>query len=262
MDAKKKFKELQSRLKKDFPTETFFFEESQIKEFETFITPSILKVIQRDETLFKQPFLLFQRDISSFLSSNYWELLQACTFSSFLSGDIKEKVFKLLENFKGLWEDSSTEIEKILGTEESRTKVSEILEFIMTTKLAKIVISLVETINISELGIDFENPEEVLKSFQDPSNKIMETVSRKIKHELELRLKRGDFTKEQLIQDIERIKVKVQLAFGSFFNEMLGIESRKGNVSSEQILGNSPEARRARMIARLKRKLEERKTSQ
>jgi len=262
MDAKKKFKELQSRLKKDFPSETFIFEESQIKEFETFITPSILKIIQRDETLFKQPFTLFQRDISPFLSSNYWDLLQACTFSSFLSGDIKEKVFKLLENFKGLWEDSSTEIEKILGTEESRTKVSEILEFIMTTKLAKIVISLVETINISELGLDFENPQEVLKSFQDPSNKIMETVSKKIKNELELRLKRGDFTKEQLIQDIERIKVKVQLAFGSFFNEMLGIESRKGNVSSQQILGNSPEARRARMIARLQRKLEERKTSQ
>jgi hypothetical protein len=130
----------------------------------------------------------------------------------------------------------------------------------MTTRLAKVVTSLVETIDISSLGIDFDNPEDMLKSIQEPSNKIMETIMKKVKDELDIRLRRGDFTKEQLVRDIENIKMKVQEAFGDMFNDMLG--GRKADVPSAAILGNTPEARRARMIARMRRKVQENKTKQ
>jgi hypothetical protein len=161
---------------------------------------------------------------------------------------------------KGLWGETgkTDDIEKILGSEESRSKISEILEFVMTTRLAKVVMSLAETIDITELGIDFENPEEVLKSFQAHEvSPVMEKIMKKNKTALEDKVRRGEFTKEMLARDIETIKLKVQTAFGDMFSDMLG--GRKSAVAPQVILGNSPEARRARMIARLRRKLEERK---
>jgi len=264
MDAKKLFKSFLNDLKSDFPEEKFVFSEEHVKDFEELVGPRIVKVLQRDKSLFHEPFEVFEKDLSPLLRTasqeKYWKHIQSCAFASFLSGDMKEKISKLLESFKGVFEGHESELDKVLGSEESRSKVSEIMEYVMTTKLAKVVSSLVETIDISSLGIDFDNPEDAIKSIQNPSNKIMENVMKKIKDELDLRLRRGDFTKEQLVRDIENIKVKIQEAFGDMFNDMLG--GRKAEVASSDILGNTPEARRARMMARLRRKLNEKKTNQ
>lgn len=259
MDAKKTFKAFFSELKSAFPSEEFG--EADIQEYEEMITPKILKVLQKDKTLFEEPFEVFDVNIAPLIRANperFWKHIQSCTFSSFLSGDIKEKVGKLLGSFKGFFETS--ELDTVLGTEESRSKVSEILEFVMTTKLAKVVTSLAESIDIASLGIDFENPEEMMKSIQEPSNKIMETVMRKVKDEMDSRLRRGEFSREQIVQDVERIKVKVQEAFGDMFNDMLG--ARKADVPAAALLANTPEARRARMMARLRRKVNERKNGE
>jgi hypothetical protein len=260
MDAKKLFKAFLNDVNTDFEKNIKFSDE-HVHEFEGFITPKILAVLQRDKSVFHSPFDFCDEDLSPLLrdcSDKYWKHIQSCAFASFLSGDIKGKIAKLLETFKGFGQES--ELDKVLGTEESRSKVSEIMEYVMTTKLAKVVTSLIETIDISSLGIDFDNPEDMLKSIQEPSNKIMETVMKKIKDELDTRLRRGDFTKEQLMRDIENIKVKVQEAFGDMFNDMLG--GRKADVPTSAILGNTPEARRARMMARLRRKVGEMKNPQ
>jgi hypothetical protein len=130
----------------------------------------------------------------------------------------------------------------------------------MTTRLARVVTSIAETIDISDLGINFEDPEELMKSFQQENSPIVEKIGRKIKATLEDKVRKGEFTKEMLSADIEAIKLRVQRAFGDMFNDMLG--GRKADVPSRVILGNTPEARRARMIARMQRKLEERKTKE
>jgi hypothetical protein len=262
MDAKKLFKAFLNDLNNDFDKQ-FKFSEEHIQEFEQFVTPKILKILQRDKTLFHEPFEFCDQELSSLLRDpheKFWKHIQSCSFASFLSGDIKGKLSKFLESFKGVLGGHESELDKVLGSEESRSKVSEIMEYVMTTKLAKVVTSLVETIDISALGIDFENPEDMLRSIQEPSNKIMETVMKKIKDELDMRLRRGDFTKEQLVRDIESIKVKIQEAFGDMFNDMLG--GRKAEVPTAAILGNTPEARRARMMARLRRKVGEMKNPQ
>jgi hypothetical protein len=62
------------------------------------------------------------------------------------------------------------------------------------------------------------------------------------------------------MRDIENIKVKIQEAFGDMFNDMLG--GRKADVPASAILGNTPEARRARMMARLRRKVGQMKNPQ
>ena len=265
MNATKTFKSFLSELRSASSTEFSDFKESDIAEFEAQITPSVLKVLQKDVTLFDEPFVIFGADISPIFPDNsamIWKNFQSCTIASFLSGDVKEKISKLTESFKGIWGGaghSTDEIEKLLGTEESRSKISEILEFIMSTRIARVVLKMVEEIDISDLGINFENPEELMKTFQEgEKNPAIENVMQKIKTTLEDKVRRGEFTKEMLARDIESIKAKVQLAFGDMFTDMVG--GRKATVPAQVILGNSPEARRARMIARLQRKLAERNT--
>ena len=265
MDPKKSFKAFRDELRSAFPSTEFAqYKDTDPIAFEELITPSILKVMQKDKTLFDTEFVVFETNLSPLFSSNpdlFWKHIQKCAMSSFLSGDIKGKLNKVAETVKEIWGGSghsSDEIEKLLGTEESRSKVSEILEFVMTTRIAKVVMNLVESIDITELGIDFENPEEVIRTFQAAeANPVIEKVMKKLKTTLEDKVRRGEFTKEMLAADIETIKLKVQTAFGDMFSDMLG--GRKADVAPQVILGNSPEARRARMVARLQRKLSERK---
>lgn len=265
MDPKKSFKAFRDELRSAFPSTEFApYKDTDPAAFEELITPSILKVMQKDKSLFDSEFVVFETNVSPLFTSNpdlFWKNIQKCAMASFLSGDIKAKLNKLSDSLKQIWGgsgQSTDEIEKLLGTEESRNKVSEILEFVMTTRLAKVAMSLVESIDITELGIDFENPEEVMKSLQDgENNPIIEKLMKKLKTTLEDKVRRGEFTKEMLAADIETIKVKIQTAFGDMFTDMLG--GRKADVSPQVILGNSPEARRARMVARLQRKLSERK---
>lgn len=265
MDPKKSFKAFRDELRSAFPSTEFAqYKDTDPAAFEELITPSVLKVMQKDKTLFDTEFVVFETNLSPLFSSNpdlFWKHIQKCAMSSFLSGDIKGKLNKVAETVREIWGGSghsSDEIEKLLGTEESRSKVSEILEFVMTTRIAKVVMSLVESIDITELGIDFENPEEVIKTFQaGEANPVIEKVMKKLKTTLEDKVRRGEFTKEMLAADIETIKLKVQTAFGDMFTDMLG--GRKADVAPQVILGNSPEARRARMVARLQRKLSERK---
>lgn len=265
MNAKKSFLAFHDDLSSRFPEAEFApYKDTDPAEFEELITPIVLKIMQKDKSIFDEEFTVFGVNVSPLFPRNpdmFWKNIQKCGIAAFLGGDIKTKINKLAESVKDVWGGSGhsmDEIEKVLGTEESRSKVSEILEFVMTTRIAKVVTSLAESIDISELGIDFENPEELLKSFQaEEVSPVMEKIIKKIKTTLEEKVRRGEFTKEMLAADIEAIKVKVQLAFGDMFTDMLG--GRKADVDSKVILGNSPEARRARMLARMQRKVAERK---
>lgn len=268
MDAKKPFKAFRDELRSAFPSVEFAqYKDTDPVQFEELITPIVLKIMQKDKTVFEQEFNVFGVNLSPLFPQKpdmFWKNIQKCGMAAFLSGDIKGKINKVAESMKEVWGGSghsTDDIDKLLGTEESRSKVSEILEFVMTTRLAKVVMSLAESIDIADLGIDFENPEEVLKSFQaEEASPVLEKMMRKIKTTLEDKVRRGEFTKEMIAADIETIKLKVQTAFGDMFNDMLG--GRKATVAPKVILGNSPEARRARMIARLRRKLEERKDTE
>jgi hypothetical protein len=265
MNATKSFKTFLSELRSSFPgTEFSDFKETQIAEFEELVTPNVLKILKKDTTLFDNEFVVFNTNLSPLFPNKpdlIWKHIQACSMAAFLGGNIKEKIGKLADSLKGLWGNAGhnvDEIEKLLGSEESQSKISEVLEFAMSTRIAKVVLSLVDLIDLSELGIDFENPEEVMKTFQDmENNPVIEKVMKKIKGALEDKIRKGEFTKEMLARDIEAIKVKVQTAFGDMFNDALG--GRKAAVPAQVILGNSPEARRARMVARLQRKVAERK---
>ena len=266
MDPKKSFKAFRDDLCHQFPDVEFAaYQSTDAQDFETLITPHVIKVLQKNKSIFDEEFKVFGVNLSPLFPTKpelFWKHIQKCGLASFLGGDIKEKFNSIAESVKNVWGNTHTtdEIEKLLGTEESRSKMSDIFEFIMTTRLARVVTSLAESIDISELGIDFEDPEELMKTFQQENSPVVEKIGRKVKATLEDKVRKGEFTKEMLAADIEAIKLRVQRAFGDMFNDMLG--GRKADVPSRVILGNTPEARRARMIARMQRKVEERKTKE
>jgi hypothetical protein len=266
MDATKSFKEFLNDLRSAFPDVKFNpFREDQITEFEEWCTPNILKILQKDGTLFTDPCIVFNVDISPLYASQtamIWKHVQHCAMASFLSGDLKGKLSKVLDSLKTVWGGAghnTDEIDKLIGNEETQDKISELIEFVMNTRLATIVTSMMENINLDDLGIDFESPEDVMNMFQNMNgNPTIQKVMKKVQGILEEKLRKGDFTKEMIVQDFETIREKLKAAFGDMFNDMLG--GRRADVPTQVLMGNSPEARRARMIARLQRKVKERKT--
>jgi hypothetical protein len=76
---------------------------------------------------------------------------------------------------------------------------------------------------------------------------------------LEDRVKTGKINQQELVREIEMIRAKFQSAFGKYLNEMIVGDAGGGTTgnTSQQILSNSPEARRARMLARLQKKQKE-----
>jgi hypothetical protein len=80
----------------------------------------------------------------------------------------------------------------------------------------------------------------------------MKRVIEKIQGMIQQKMQRGEFTQQQIVAEIEGIKAKVQSLFGNVFNDMLG--GRRADVPAHVLMGNSPEARRQRMLARLQKK--------
>jgi hypothetical protein len=75
---------------------------------------------------------------------------------------------------------------------------------------------------------------------------------------LQERIRTGRINQKELIRELETLRAKFQSTFGKYLNEM--VVGQQGNTTgntSATIMGNSPEARRARMQARLQKKLHE-----
>ena len=91
-----------------------------------------------------------------------------------------------------------------------------------------------------------------METLRDPENPKMKRIINKIQGLIQEKMQRGELSQQQLIGEIEAIKAKVQSLFGNVFNDMLG--GRRADVPSNVLMGNSPEARRQRMLARLQKK--------
>jgi hypothetical protein len=68
----------------------------------------------------------------------------------------------------------------------------------------------------------------------------------------------ADHTKTAKMEVIEMIKLKLTSVFGDMFKDAMGLGGGGGaEVPPTVLMGNSPEARRQRMIARLQKKQRE-----
>ena len=98
-----------------------------------------------------------------------------------------------------------------------------------------------------------------METIKDPNNPLVKKFINKIQNLIKSKLESGQITQTQIQGEIEAIKNKVTSLFGNVFNDMLG--GTRSEVPSSVLMGNSPEARRQRMLARLQKKQRDKNSS-
>ena len=266
MEAKKiidDFFKYLTEINSDFVSPTYVLEEA-VSELETTYGPLILKLLQKDETFFSEPRMFCGVNLSEFATEatreTLWKHLQSAIFASFLHGDLKDKLGKILDTVKGIWNSSGqedSEITRILNDESSQSHIQEIIDFLSETRIAKLCMKLFEEIDFEDMAseLNIENPNDIIEMMKDPENPTMKRIVGRIQSTLQQKMQRGEFSQQQIMSEIEAIKAKIQSLFGNVFNEMLG--GRRADVPATVLMGNTPEARRQRMLARLQKKQRE-----
>jgi len=269
MDTTKIFQSFVDEIRKAFPDISPVLKlEDDLKTIETFY-PDVLKILQRDDTFFSEKTrTLFEVDLSTLWvrpnapKEELWKYFQLTMMGGFLHGDIKDKVGSIIEMFKSYWTKTGTdndEINKILNDKASEDHFKEVLDFVMNTRIAKVFTSIIEQIDVKELNINIESPEELIEMIKNPDNPVVKKIITKIQNLLKAKMQRGEITQQILTSEVEAIKAKVTSIFGNAFNEALGLN--RGETPAAVLVGNSPEARRQRMLARLQKKQRDKNSS-
>lgn len=263
------------------PTDTFklFLDDLQKLDSqypETFDTSSVAKeieafysnapqILQKDDAFFSSERIIFGRDLSLIYSAEtkdvIWKNMHMSTLSSFFYGDMKEKIGTLISTAKSLWSSSgqtNDEVDRLLNDEKTGDYFEEILEYVQNLRTSKVLMEILEEIDIPALGVSLENPSDLIQLVRDPEHPVIKKTIATVQRLLKNKLERGEFTQHQLMSDIEGIKAKVQSLFGGIMNEFMGLGGRREDTPSAAILmANTPEARKQRMLARLQRKQRE-----
>ena len=227
------------------------------------LLPHLLRILKKDNTLFAEIELFPGVKVPWEGTEKEWSLINMALMYSVLHGDPKEKFGKIFETLKGLVPGGSAqadEISKILEDEETQSSFQEILDLVMNTRLASIMGDIAQSVSYEDLDLDFENPEKILEMLRNPQESpVLQELMDRAKMIMEDRIKSGKINQQELVREIEMIRAKFQSSFGKYLNEMIVGDAGGGTTgnTSQQILSNSPDARRARMLARLQKKQKE-----
>jgi len=229
---------------------------------QTFL-PHLLRVLQKDNTLLSEVELFPGIKVEWAGSDEQWKALHMAILYSVLNGDPKEKFGSLFDAVKkavpgmGGVGGETDEIQKILEDEETKGALGEIMELIMSTRLVSLVGDILGSLSFESLNIDLENPESLLEMLRNPQEHAgLKELMDRAKMILEDRIHSGKLNPQELRRDIETIRAKFQSSFGKYLNEAI-LGEQVGNTTgntAQQILSNHPDARRARMLARLQKK--------
>jgi hypothetical protein len=239
--------------------------EELIVHLENVLLPHLMRIIKRDNTLFEgdERVVLFPE--VPFIwkgTDDGWRALHVALLYAVLHGDPKEKFGKIIEQIKTMIPGGqSDQIMSILEDKENQDSLKEMIDLVMNTRLASVVGDLIQTLGPStDLGIDLEDPNELIRLMQNPGdNEAIKELMDRAQLLLKDRIKSGKIDQRELIREVEMLRAKMTSKFGKYMNEMVvgAREQPATGNTADQIMSNSPEARRARMVARLQRKLAE-----
>lgn len=234
--------------------------EEILKHIEDTFLPHALRVLKKDNTLLAEVDLFPGVKVPWTGSEEEWNLLNMSIMYAVLHGDPKEKFGKIFEAVKGVLPGGSDEISSILDDEETKNSFQEILELVMNTRLASLMGDIANSIRYDDLELDFENPEKILELLRNPQESpAIKVMTERAQEALKERIESGKINQQELVREIEMLRAKFQSSFGKYLNEMIVGDAGGGTTgnTAAQILSNHPEARRARMMARLQKKQKE-----
>ena len=220
--------------------------------------PHALAILKKDEQFFAEPRILFGVNMSDLLETDketLWKNFHECLLEVATTGDMMENAGMLFKLLKEAWSGKDDEVSQLLEKDETEGHFKDLLKFVMQTRVVKLGLKLVEEFKDFDMGM--ENPQELLEVIKNPEHPLVQKIMAKIKTLVEQKIRQGEITAIQIESDIEAIKAKVMGLFGNVFNEALGGGGPKTGNTPSLLMGNSPEARRQRMINRMQKKLYE-----
>jgi glutamyl/glutaminyl-tRNA synthetase len=220
-------------------------------------------IMSKNDTIFDEDHILMGVNLSEVFKSEkidkevFWKHLTTIIFASLVHGDFKTKIKPLIAVAKQYFfnnEEEDSEIAQVLKNDTIEEQLTDLLDIILQTQIVKVCTSIVEKIDMTDLDMNFEKPEEFINSIKEltPESPKVKKLLAKFKNILEDKVKRGEITQARLQSEVELIKAKFTSIFGNIFMNALG--GGNGGVKSADLMGNSPEARRQRMLARLQKK--------
>jgi len=230
------------------------------KHIEDTFLPHVLRVLKKDNTLLAEVELFPGVKVPWQGTDEEWSLLNMALLYSVLHGDPKEKFGKIFETMKGILPSGSDDISKILEDEENKNSFQEILELVMNTRLASLMGDIIQSVRYDDLELDLEDPEKLIAILRNPQESVaIKVLTERAQEALKERIQSGKINQQELVREVEMLRAKFQSSFGKYLNEMVVGDAGGGTTgnTSGQILSNHPEARRARMMARLQKKQKE-----
>jgi hypothetical protein len=124
---------------------------------------------------------------------------------------------------------------------------------IKNSSLLNVGLAFVETTDFSEIGSSFDPNNLTPESIRE--NPVLRRIQEKFTGLLQSKLRSGELSQQGLAEEMQSFALKFQTLFG----DLMTGGGRRSDVEPKVLLGNTPAARHARMIARMQRKLEENK---
>ena len=266
-DIRKEFPSLTETLDKEYAEEINF--KAEVERFKILLQPILMQVVKKDDKIFEEPrmflrgidFSVLMKDATEKQKETLWTYIRMFLVCSYLGSDIMETV-------KGLWskmsgQTSTDEVDDILKDETTQSGIQDLLETLKDTRIFKLGMEVMENLNVESLGlgdIDFSDIGGLIEMVKNPEHPVTKRAISAVQKLIEQKMRTGSLKKEDFIREIEMLKEKFKHSLGrlfkqEFFGEAAGGAGDRPTPSAAELTSNHPEARRARMLARLQRKV-------
>ena len=268
-DIRKEFPSLSSTLDKEYAEIDF---KSEVERFKILLQPIFMQVVKKDDKIFAEPqmflrgidFSVLMKDATEKQKETLWTYTRMFLVCSYLGSDIMETVKNMWSKVSG--QASTDEVDEILKDETTQTGIQDLLETLKDTRIFKLGMEVMENINVESLGlgdIDFSDIGGLLEMVKNPQHPVTKKAVAAVQKIIEQKMRTGSLKKEDFIREIEMLKEKFTHSLGRLFKkEFFGETAAAGagggdrpTPTAADLMSNHPEARRARMLARLQRKL-------
>jgi hypothetical protein len=238
---------------------------AEVERFKTLVQPHFMAAIKKDDDLFKEPreflrgidFSELYKDTSEKKKEAIWNYTRMFLMSSYLGSDIMETVKGLWSKFTG--KESTDEVDEILKDENTQNGLQDLLETLKETRIFKLGMEVMENLNVEALGleaIDFTDIPALMEMVKNPEHPVTKKAISSVQKIIEQKMRSGSLKKEDFVREIEMLKEKFKHSIGKLFKtEFFGEQGDRPTASAADLTSNHPEARRARMLARLQRKV-------
>jgi len=262
-DLRKDFPHLEEILRANYPDSLNF--EEEVEYFKVHVQPHCVDLIQKNDEVFRggeARFFLKGVNFSELMGTpgvdkeKLWTHARILLVASYLGGDMMKTIKTMWSTVTG--KTNTDEIDEVLKDESTQTGIEELFEVLKTTRIFKIGMEVAENLDAKKLGldaIDFTDIPGLIEMVKNPEHPVTKKAISVVQNLIESKMRSGSLRKEDFIAEIEMLKEKFKTSLGKLFSsEIFGDTAERPTRTALELTSNHPEARRARMLARLQEK--------